>query len=267
MKIALIGGGNMGEAMLTAVLAKKLATPDGITVSDVSESRREYLKKQYEVDITADNRDAVKGKDIVVLAVKPQNLPELMADLKGCLESTLLVLSIIAGVKISTIARGLGHSRIVRCMPNTPAQVGFGMSAWTATAEVSEVQKGQARAILGSMGREIYFHDEKYLDMVTAVSASGPAYVFLLAESLIDAAVKIGLSREEAGELVSQTLLGSAHLMQQSAKSPAELRRDVTSRGGTTERALQVFEEGGFTKIVEDAVKAAYRRAKELGNQ
>ncbi|MCK4862991.1 MAG: pyrroline-5-carboxylate reductase [Dehalococcoidales bacterium] len=267
MKIAFIGGGNMGEAMLSAVLGQKLTAPDGICVSDVSESRREYLNKQYGIAVTADNREAVKGKNIVVLAVKPQNLPEVMADLKGCLESTLLVLSIVAGMKISAIARGLGHARVVRCMPNTPAQVGFGMSGWTATAGVSEEQKGQARAILGSMGKEIYFDDEKYLDMVTAVSASGPAYVFLLAESLIDAAVKIGLSRKEAGELVSQMTLGSAHLMQQSARSPAELRRNVTSRGGTTERALQVFEEGGFAKIVEDAVKAAYRRAKELGNR
>ncbi len=257
----------MGEAMLAAVLGQKLSTPDGIYISDVSESRREYLNERYDVEVTADSREAVKGKDIIVLAVKPQNLPEVMADLKGCLESTLLVLSIVAGVTISTISRGLGHSRIVRCMPNTPAQIGFGMSAWTATAEVSEEQKVQARAILGGMGREIYFDDEKYLDMVTAVSASGPAYVFLLAESLVDAAVKIGLSREEAGELVSQMMLGSAHLMQQSDKSPAELRRNVTSRGGTTESALQVFEEGGFAKIVEDAVKAAYRRAKELGNQ
>jgi pyrroline-5-carboxylate reductase len=266
MKIAFIGGGNMGEAMLAAVLENKLATHDGVCVSDVSESRRDHIHKQYKVTATADNREAVKGKDIVVLAVKPQNLPEVLADLKGCLESKMLVLSIVAGVTIGTIELGLGHSRIVRCMPNTPAQVGFGMSAWTATAAVSEAQKGQARAILGGMGREIYFDDEKYLDMATAVSGSGPAYVFLLAESLIDAAVKIGLSREEAGEMVSQTILGSAHLMQGSSKPPAELRRNVTSKGGTTERALQVFEEGGFSKLVEDAVEAAYRRAKELGN-
>jgi len=265
MKIAFIGGGNMGEAMVTAVLDKKLAMPDGICVSDVSQTRREYLKKQYDVAVAESNREAVDGKDIVVLAVKPQNLAEVLADLKGSLKPDLLVLSIVAGVKIDNISQGLGHHRVVRCMPNTPAQVGFGMSAWTATEEVTEEQKGQSRAILGAMGREIYFESEKYIDMVTAVSGSGPAYVFLLAESLIDAAVNIGLPRKEAEELVSQTILGSAYLMQKSGKPPAELRRNVTSRGGTTERALQVFEEGGFIKLVEDAVKAAYRRAKELG--
>jgi len=265
MKIAFIGGGNMGEAMVTAVLDKKLAMPDGICVSDVSQTRREYLKKQYDVAVAESNREAVDGKDIVVLAVKPQNLAEVLADLKGSLKPDLLVLSIVAGVKIDNISQGLGHHRVVRCMPNTPAQVGFGMSAWTATEEVTEEQKGQSRAILGAMGREIFFDSEKYIDMVTAVSGSGPAYVFLLAESLIDAAVNIGLPRQEAEELVSQTILGSAYLMQKSGKPPAELRRNVTSRGGTTERALQVFEEGGFIKLVEDAVKAAYRRAKELG--
>jgi len=265
MKIAFIGGGNMGEAMVAAVLDKKLAMPDGICVSDVSQTRREYLKKQYDVAVAESNREAVDGKDIVVLAVKPQNLAEVLADLKGSLKPDLLVLSIVAGVKIDNISQGLGHHRVVRCMPNTPAQVGFGMSAWTATEEVTEEQKGQSRAILGAMGREIFFDSEKYIDMVTAVSGSGPAYVFLLAESLIDAAVNIGLPRKEAEELVSQTILGSAYLMQKSGKPPAELRRNVTSRGGTTERALQVFEEGGFIKLVEDAVKAAYRRAKELG--
>ena len=265
MKIAFIGGGNMGEAMVTAVLDKKLAMPDGICVSDVSQTRREYLKKQYDVAVAESNREAVDGKDIVVLAVKPQNLAEVLADLKGSLKPDLLVLSIVAGVKIDNISQGLGHHRVVRCMPNTPAQVGFGMSAWTATEEVTEEQKGQSRAILGAMGREIYFDSEKYIDMVTAVSGSGPAYVFLLAESLIDAAVNIGLPRQEAEELVSQTILGSAYLMQKSGKPPAELRRNVTSRGGTTERALQVFEKGGFTRLVEDAVEAAYRRAKELG--
>ena len=266
MKIAFIGGGNMGEAMLAAVLDKKLAEPDDTCVSDISESRRQYLRERYRVAVTASNREAVNSKDIVVLAVKPQNLPEVMADLNGCLESTQLVLSIAAGAKIGTICQGLGHSRVVRCMPNTPAQVGFGMSAWTATDEVTGEQKEGSRAILGAMGKEVYFDDEKYLDMATAVTGSGPAYVFLLAESLIDAAVNIGFTRKEAEELVSQTMLGSAHLMQKYGKPPAELRRNVTSRGGTTERALKVFEEGGFAKLVEDAVKAAYQRSKELGS-
>ncbi len=200
-----------------------------------------------------------------MLAVKPQSLPEVMEGLKGCIDSNTLVLSIVAGVRIGTIAQGLAHERIVRCMPNTPAKIGYGMSAWTATAKVSEEQKAQARAVLGGMGREIYFSDEEYLDAATAVSGSGPAYVFLFAEAMIDAAVKIGLSPEEAAEMVSQTLLGAAHLMQEAEESPAELRCNVTSKGGTTEKALQVFNEGNLTGLVEDAIQAAYRRAKELG--
>jgi pyrroline-5-carboxylate reductase len=265
MKIAFIGGGNMGEAILGALLEKKLSVPADISVSDISEPRRQYLKKQYGVAVTAKNSEAITDKDVVVLAVKPQNLPEVMTDLKGSLQPEQLVLSIVAGVRINTICRGLGHRRVVRSMPNMPAQIGLGISGWTATADVTGEQKGWARAILGAMGKEIYFDGEKYLDMVTAVSGSGPAYLFLFAESLIDAAVNLGLSRDKAEELVSQTLLGAAHLMQKSGKPPAELRRNVTSRGGTTERAIQVFEEAGLARIVSEAVKAACQRARELG--
>jgi pyrroline-5-carboxylate reductase len=175
------------------------------------------------------------------------------------------VLSIAAGVKISTISQGLGHRKVVRSMPNTPAQIGLGISGWTATPEVSGEQKALARTILGAMGKEIYFDDEEYLDMVTAVSGSGPAYFYLFAESLIDAAVGLGLNRKDAEALVSQTMLGAAHLMQKSDKTPAELRRNVTSRGGTTERAIQVFEGSDLAGIVGKAVKAACQRAKELG--
>jgi pyrroline-5-carboxylate reductase len=266
MKIAFVGGGNMGEAMLAAVLEKGLSQPEAVGVGDVSEERRQHLKNRYSVAATAGNKEAASGKDVIVLAVKPQNLSAVMAELNGGLKPAQLVLSIIAGARINTLCRGLSHSRVVRAMPNTPAQIGAGISAWTDTAEVTAEQRGWARAILGAMGGEIYFDDEKYLDMATAVSGSGPAYFFLLAESLIDAAVDIGLPKNEAGELVLQTMLGSAHLMQKSDKPPAELRRNVTSPGGTTARALQVFEEGGFASLVREAVRAAYQRAGELGN-
>ena len=198
MKIAFIGGGNMGEAILAALLQKKLCRPADISVSDISESRRQYLNKQYRVAVTADNKEAVQGKDVVVLAVKPQNIKEVLADLKGLLKTSQLILSIAAGVKISTIVAGTGHHKVVRSMPNTPAQIGFGISGWTATREVTAAQKQAARAILGAMGKEIYFDDEKYLDMVTAVSGSGPAYVYLFAESLIEGAVGVGLKRQDA---------------------------------------------------------------------
>jgi pyrroline-5-carboxylate reductase len=266
VKIAFIGGGKMGEAILAALLEKKLCRPTDISVSDVSEPRRSYLRKQYSVDITADNQAAIQGKDIVVLAVKPQNIKEVLADLKGRLKAGQFILSITAGVKIGTISKGVGHLKVVRAMPNTPAQIGLGISGWTATREVTDAQKKMARAILGTMGKEIYFASEKYLDMVTAVSGSGPAYVYLFAESLINGAVGLGLKRKDAEALVLQTILGAAHLMNRFSKTPAELRRDVTSKGGTTERAIEVFEKKDLPGIVAKAVRAAYLRAKELGN-
>jgi pyrroline-5-carboxylate reductase len=211
------------------------------------------------------NQQAIERSDIVILAIKPQNLAEVMAELNGQLEPTQLVLSIIAGARINNLCHGLNHSCLVRVMPNTPAQIGEGMSVWTAAAEVSEQQKESVSSILSATGKEIYVDNEKYLDMVTAVSGSGPAYVFLLAESLVDAATHIGLPRDTASELVLQTLLGSGHLIQKSGKEPAELRRMVTSPGGTTAEALLRLEEGNFSDLILQAVIAAYEKAKRLG--
>jgi len=265
MKITFIGGGNMGEAMLSAVLGKRLSQPRSISVSDISQSRRQHLEQKYGVVVMSDNRQAVKRGDVVVLAVKPQNLAEVMAELKGQLKPAQLVLSIVAGARIDTLCRGLDHSCVVRAMPNTPAQIGQGISVWTATAGVTGPQKGWAGSILGAMGREIYVDDEKYIDMATAVSGSGPAYIFLFAESLIEAARHIGLPRDMAQELVVQTLLGSAHFLQKSGKEPWELRRMVTSPGGTTAEALARLEKGKFAELVKQAVIAAYNKAKRLG--
>ncbi|NQT31835.1 MAG: pyrroline-5-carboxylate reductase [Deltaproteobacteria bacterium] len=265
MKIAFIGGGNMGEAMLAAVLEDGLAKPEAIWVSDVSQARRRALVQKYGVAAMAGNREAISDKEIVVLAVKPQNLVEVMAELSGRLKPGQVALSIVAGARIETLSKGLKHGAIARAMPNTPAQIGEGMSVWTATPEVTEEQKGLVGAILGAMGAEIYVDDEKYLDMATAVSGSGPAYFFLMVESLIEAAVELGLPRDMARKLVVQTMLGSGRLVQQSGEEPAELRRKVTSPGGTTARALEQFEEGQFTGLVKRAVKAAYDRARELG--
>ena len=265
MKIAFIGGGNMGEAMLAAVLDKGLSKPKTIVVSDIVEARLKHLEQRYSVAVTGSNRQAVGMGEVIVLAVKPQNLAEVMSELGGQLKPTQLVLSIIAGAKIITLRQGLKHSRIVRAMPNTPAQIGEGISVWTATVKVTEEQRGWASAILGAMGGEIYVANERYIDMATAVSGSGPAYFFLFLESLVDAAVGIGLPRDMALELVLQTMLGSGHLVQRSGKEPAELRRMVTSPGGTTAKALLQFEKGKFTELVKQAVKAAYNKARELG--
>ena len=265
MKITFIGGGVMGEAMLSAILDKGLSMPQAISVSDIDEARRQYLEQEYGVAVMSDNRLAVTKGEVVVLAIKPQNLVEVMAELNGRFNSSQLVLSIIAGARIDTLWLGLNHSCVVRAMPNTPAQIGEGVSVWTATAEVTEQQKEWAGSILGAMGKEIYVDDEKYIDMATAVSGSGPAYFFLMVESLVNAAVHIGLPCDMAQELVLQTILGSGHFIQRSGKSPAELRTMVTSPGGTTAEALLQLEKGGFSDLVMQAVSAAYDKAKRLG--
>ena len=265
MKIAFVGGGNMGEAILAALLEKKRAIPAAVTISDVSQERRDYLSKKYGVTATANNLDAIRGRDVIILAVKPQQFPDVLNGLKGWIGDTQLVLSIAAGVRTHKIVSGLGHPRVVRSMPNTPAQIGEGITGWTCTESVTPQQKEQARTILGSMGKELFFEDETALDMVTAVSGSGPAYVFLFTEVLAAAGEKIGLEPAQASELALRTVIGAARLMETSGKSPAELRRAVTSKGGTTEKALQSFETGGLDSLVAYAVRAAYDRARELG--
>jgi pyrroline-5-carboxylate reductase len=265
MRIAFVGGGAMGEAMLSAILDKGLSTPQAIAVSDVNDARRHHLEQKYQVVVMSSNQLAVEKAAVVILAIKPQNLAEVMAELRGQLKSSQLVLSIIAGARINTLYLGLNHGSIVRVMPNTPAQIGEGISVWTATAEVTEQQQKWTASILGAMGREIYVDDEKFIDMATAVSGSGPAYIFLMIESLVEAAVHIGLPQDIAQELVLQTILGSGHFVQRSGKSPVELRRMVTSPGGTTAAALRKLEEGGFSDLLKQAVIAAYSRARELG--
>jgi len=266
MKIAFIGGGNMGEAILSAVLDKHLVTIRSVTVSDVNPERRQYLEKQYGITVTDDNRQAVAGADVAVLAVKPQSLAEVMTGLKGTLTPEQLVLSIIAGARLDTICQGLEHRPVIRAMPNTPAQIGRGMTVWTATKEVTEQQSEWAASILGVMGHEIVVNSEDQINMATAISGSGPAYLFLFVEALVDAAVKLGLPLEIAQELVLTTVLGSGHLIEETGREPAELRRMVTSPGGTTAEALRELEQGSFTGLIARAVKAAYERARQLGS-
>jgi pyrroline-5-carboxylate reductase len=267
MDIAFIGGGNMGTAILSAIIDKGLAKPSDITVKDIVKERLEYLKKTFGVEVTTDNTSAIGGKDVILLSVKPQTVPEILPELKGKIDAGQLVISIMAGIKISTITDGLDCRAVVRVMPNMPAQVFEGMSGWTTTPEVSNEQKELTRLILQAIGREIYFDDEKYLDMVTSVSGSGPAYFFYFVESLTEAGIKVGFSRETAYELVLQTLIGAGKLMRESGTDPAELRKMVTSKGGTTAAAFDVLEEGGFKDLVSRALMAAYNRSKELGGE
>jgi pyrroline-5-carboxylate reductase len=266
MKIAFIGGGNMGRAMISAIIGKGLAEPEDITVADVKEESRESIVLDLGVFATPSNPAAAIDAEVIILAIKPQNLTDVTSDLAGELYSSQLVLSIIAGKKISTLVEGLKHKAVVRVMPNTPAQIGKGMSVWTATDAVTADQKEAVRKILTAMGEELFTPDENDLDKATAISGSGPAYFFLFMEALVEAGIKIGFPEEVSRQLVLQTATGSAEYVCISGRDLAELRKMVTSPGGTTAEALKVFEAGDFKGLVDKAVTAALRRAHELGS-
>jgi len=263
MRIALIGGGAMGEAMARCLLTKKVAAPQDMVVSDISPVRRELLSREYGVSTLADNRKAVANADLIILAVKPQNLLQVMEEIKTP-SPEQLVLSIVAGATLSSLCQGLNHSSVIRAMPNMPAQIGEGMTIWTATAETEQKQKELAQTVLGALGKEIYVTDEKYLGMATALSGSGPAYVFLFIEALVDAGVHIGLPRDMAQELVIQTILGSTRTVEKTGKHPADLKNMVTSPGGTTTEALLQLEKGGLRSLLLEAVAAAYKKSERL---
>ena len=264
MKIAFIGGGVMAEAMISGLLKKGVATPAAIWASDISPARCTLLSERYGVSTTVNNREAAASGETVVLAIKPQTLAEILAELTGKLRPGQLALSIVAGASLAALSRGLNHDWVVRAMPNMPAQIGEGISVWTATGTVTEAQRQTAQAILGALGREMYVPDEKLIDMATAVSGSGPAYIFLIIEALVDGAVRIGLPREMATELVLDTVLGAARFVQQSGRHPAELRNLVTSPGGTTAEGLLRLEEGNLRAVIAQAITAAYERALTL---
>lgn len=263
MRIAFIGGGTMGEAIIRCLLSREIVAPEDIVVSDVRQSRRELLSRECGVNTSADNKQAIEGSDMIVLAVKPQDLAQVMKEIENPTPRQV-VLSIVAGASLSALRQGLKHSGIIRAMPNMPAQIGEGMIVWTATAEVNQKQRKMAQSILGALGEEIYVDDERYLDMATALSGSGPAYVFLFIEALIDAGVHIGLPRSIAEKLVIQTIIGSTHTVQKTGKHPAELRSAVTSPGGTTTEALFQLDKRGFRSFIIEAVVAAYNKAKRL---
>lgn len=265
MKLAFIGGGTMGEAIVAGALANGIAGADDISVCEVAPARREHLSSTYSVSVTESAAQAAGGADVVVLAVKPQEFATAAGGLKGSLTADQTVMSIMAGVRIETITEVTGHSAIVRTMPNTPATIGEGMTVWTATTAVADPARESVRRLLSVLGEEIAVDDEKYIDMATAVSGSGPAYVFLFIEALVDAAVMIGLGREMATQIVLQTVKGSARYASESTDDASTLRERVTSKGGTTESALRELEDAGVRAAFARAVGAAYERSKELG--
>ena len=263
--LSFIGCGVMGQAMIKGILNQKLIEPERITASEPRLERAQEIHGRYEVRTTKDNRVAVRGARIIVLSVKPQTLPKILPEIRDEVSADALIISIVAGMRISVIQRGLGVAAIVRSMPNTPGQIGHCMTVWTATEAVNEAQRRQAQAILGALGKELYVTEESYLDMATALSGTGPAYVFLFMEALIDAGVHMGFSRHVAEELVYQTMAGSVVMARETGLHPTQLRNQVTSPGGTTAEALYQLEKGGLRTVISKAVWAAYQRSKALG--
>ncbi len=265
--IAIIGSGNMAGAMIGALLRKNELSPDQIRASDPYPEQQKIIAAKYGVSVTGDNREAVKSADIVILSVKPQVLPSVLTDLKGKIPPNSLVFSIVAGMPISTIQKGLSHKAVIRSMPNTPAQISAGMTVWTGSEDVSESQRSEARVILKAMGNELYVEQEDFLNMATAVSGTGPTYVFLLAEALVDAAVHLGFSRRDARMIVLETIQGSVEFALQSDLHLAQLRNMVTSPGGTSAEAIYQLEKGGMRTILSKAVWAAYQKSQLLGKK
>ncbi len=261
MTVAIVGGGVMGEAILGGGIDRGVLAAEEVTVVELLAERRAVLTERYGVATTAEAGDVLGDASLVLLAVKPQEFRNLTARLRG----DALLLSIMAGVRIETLAAHFGHDRIVRVMPNTPAAINQGMSVWTATGSVDEAQRETVRGLLRAIGRELAVDDEGKLDMATALSGSGPAYVFLFIEALIDAGVAIGLTAEEAEAMTMQTLAGAAAYAQVSEFSPAELRERVTSKGGTTAAGLQELDRGEFRELLAACVRAACERSRELG--
>jgi pyrroline-5-carboxylate reductase len=266
-KIAFIGPGAMAEAMIAGLLRNGLAEASAITAGGPGEERLESLRKNYAIHTTTDNAIAVQSADIVILSVKPQRLDRVLVGLNGELKDCALVLSIVAGASLEKISGMLNHECIVRSMPNTPAQIGEGITVWTAAPQVGEDQREMARLILGALGEEVFVEEESYLDMATALSGTGPAYIFLFMEAMVDAGVHLGFPRRIAERLVAQTVRGSVDYYEKRGDPVhlARLRNEVTSPGGTSAAALYYLEKAGFRTAISRAIWAAYERSLELG--
>jgi pyrroline-5-carboxylate reductase len=266
-RIATVGSGVMAEAIIAGLLRGNLVAPGQIVASHPRAERREALERSHGIRTVDENAAAIEGADIVLLGIKPQMLARVGRELRGRLRPGQLVISILAGATTRALTGHLGHREVVRSMPNTPAQLGRGVTVWYATPETSATQREQAGALLAALGMQFEVDDERLVAMATAVSGTGPTYVFLVMEALIDAAVHLGFARHVAHDLVIETLEGSTLFAKQSGMHPAQLRNMVTSPGGTSAAALHELESGRLRTVLSEAVWAAFRRTVELGEQ
>jgi pyrroline-5-carboxylate reductase len=270
LHLSFIGCGVMGESIIAGLLRKDLVDAAKISASHPGPGRRNELAAKYGIRIFEGNAEAARGvadrrDSAIIICVKPQRLSRVLNDLAGVLHPDQLVVSIVAGAHIEDLAAELGTAKIVRAMPNTPSQIGAGITAWTCTVAVGEQERSFVRALLSALGTEIFVETENMVDMATSLSATGPTYIFMVMEALTDAGVHLGFSRDMAKELVQQTMLGSVKFAIKSGKHPAELRNMVTSPGGTSAEAIYQMEKGTLRTVLSKAVYAAYKRAVELG--
>lgn len=265
MRITFIGGGTMAGAIISGLLSKNVASTGDITIGEPSEKRRTLLSGQYGIVATSNNIEAIAKAEIVVLSVKPQMLPDVLKQMHGHLIDSQTILSIVAGTKINTIQKLLNNVPTIRVMPNTPSQISEGISVWTCSGNVSADVRKFAKSMLEGIGKEIYVPDETYIDMATALSASGPAYVFTFIEALVAGGQSVGLPKDMALTLALQTVLGSVKLVKEANKDPSDLRNMVATPGGTTVEGIKVLDEFGFQQIIINAIRAAHKKSLELG--
>lgn len=263
-KIAFIGAGNMGEALLGGLLKSELTLPENILASDVRPERLEEVKKKWGVGVTTDNRQAVEFADVVVLCVKPQALREVLEEIRDVVREEQLLISIVAGITTRTIGRFIGKKNpIIRVMPNIPAVVDEAASALCVGEFVDQIHKDIAVTMLSAVG-EVEWVPEDLMDVVTGLSGSGPAYIYMVIEALTDGGVLMGLPRNIATRLATQTVLGSAKLVRETDIHPAVLKDQVTTPGGTTILAIKELEESGLRPMLIRAVETATKRSREL---
>jgi len=266
LRVGIVGAGVMAEAIIGGLVANR-ADPAGILASHPRRDRRETLAERHGIRTVAANRETLTETEVLVLAVKPQMLSRVMRELRGRIAAEQVVVSIVAGATIRTLVEGLQHAAVVRAMPNTPSQIRRGITVWTASDACTARQRDLARAVLRALGDERLVEDEDFVAMATALSGTGPTYLFAVMEALIDAGVHLGFPRELAHDLVVETLIGSAEFARQSELHPAQLRNAVTSPGGTSAAAIYELEKGRLRTVFSDAVWAAYRRTLELGER
>ncbi|HLA95022.1 MAG TPA: pyrroline-5-carboxylate reductase [Pyrinomonadaceae bacterium] len=269
-KLTFIGCGVMAESMIAGLLRQEIVTPAQIVASHPRADRRAELLEKYAIETFEHNADAVRAlpdDGVVLLCVKPQRINGVLKELNGVVKPKQLVISIVAGARLETISGNLGNDLVVRAMPNTPSQIGKGMTAWTCSETVDESHKAQVRMMFAALGKELYVETENMIDMATSLSATGPTYIFMVMEAMTDAGVHLGFSREVAKELVQQTMLGSVLFAIDSHKHPAELRNMVTSPGGTSAEAIYQMEKGALRTVLSKAIHGAYKRAVELGKK